>query len=160
MENKDEVIEILNDLIMINNDRIAGYEKVYDETKEIETDLRALFRSLADDSKAHIERLTEKVTELGGEPASGTMASGKLYRIWMDIRAVFTFDNRLAVLSNAEGGEDAAQKAYDEALKSDILPEDVRDLISSQKIALLAAHDNIKKQISEQKDVERYPLTS
>ena len=33
MENKQEVIGILNDLILINNDRIAGYEKAIDELR-------------------------------------------------------------------------------------------------------------------------------
>ena len=44
METNSEIIETLNDLILINNDRVAGYEKAYDETKEVASDLRALFK--------------------------------------------------------------------------------------------------------------------
>ena len=33
MENSKETIDTLNDLILINNDRIAGYEKAIDELK-------------------------------------------------------------------------------------------------------------------------------
>lgn len=155
-----EVSEILNDLILINNDRIAGYEKAYDETNEIESDLRALFRSLADDSRGHVANLKAKVIELGDEPATGTMISGKLYRVWMDIRSAFSTDNRMAVLENAEGGEDAAKKAYEEALKSESLPADIRELILNQQSNLLAKHDMIKKERDRQRDVSKYPLTT
>jgi hypothetical protein len=33
MENTKDTIETLNDLVLINNDRIAGYEKALDELK-------------------------------------------------------------------------------------------------------------------------------
>ena len=160
METNPEVIETLNDLILINNDRIAGYEKAYDETKEVESDLRALFKKFADESRANVADLTQEVTRFGGDPATGTMLSGKLYRVWMDVRAVFSTDNRMAVLQNAEAGEDAAQKAYEEALKSETLPADIREMISNQKISLKGAHDNIKRQRDQQRDVSQYPLTT
>ncbi|ACT92371.1 PA2169 family four-helix-bundle protein [Dyadobacter fermentans] len=160
MAQNSETIEILNDLILINNDRIAGYEKAEAETQELENDLRAMFRNLADQSRAHVLDLTSHVTHLGGEPATGTMLSGKLYRIWMDIRATFTSDNRRAVLENAEMGEDAAKKAYDEALQSEELPADVRQLILSQYTSIQSAHDTIKTERDRQRDVSKYPLTT
>jgi len=160
METSSEVIEILNDLVLINNDRTAGYEKAYAETKEVETDLRAMFLKMGNDSKEFAFELGVEVKKLGGEPETGTMLSGKLYRAWMDIRSTFTTDNRLAVLQNSELGEDAAQKAYEEALKSEELPADIRQLIMSQKTSLKSAHDTIKRQRDEQKEVGNYPLTS
>jgi len=160
MENNSEVVEVLNDLILINNDRIAGYEKTYDETKDIETDLKALFQKLAGDSREYVTQLSGEVQKLGGEPADGTMLSGKLYRVWMDVRAVFSTDNRRAVLENAESGEDAAQKAYAEALENEDLPADIRQLILSQKTALKSSHDMIKKFRDQQKEVLNFPLTS
>ena len=160
MERNSEVIETLNDLILINNDRIAGYEKSYDETNNIETDLKALFQKYISDSRQYIAELTEEVVKLGGEPADGTLFSGKLYRVWMDIRATFSSDNRKAVLENSESGEDAAQKAYAEALKDEELPADLKQLTLSQKTTLKEAHDNIKKQRDQQRDVSNYPLTT
>ena len=160
MERNSEVIETLNDLILINNDRIAGYEKSYEETNDIETDLKALFQKYISDSRQYIAELTEEVVKLGGEPADGTLFSGKLYRVWMDIRATFSSDNRKAVLENSESGEDAAQRAYAEALKDEELPADLKQLILSQKTTLKEAHDNIKKQRDQQRDVSNYPLTT
>jgi uncharacterized protein (TIGR02284 family) len=158
MAQNSETIEILNDLILINNDRIAGYEKARDEANELESDLRSLFNKLADESRQHVLDLKAHVSRLGGEPATGTMLSGKLYRVWMDVRATFTSDNRRAVLENAEMGEDAAKKAYEEALRSDDLSADVRQLILSQQTAILAAHDSIKLERDRQRDVSKYPF--
>ena len=160
MASNSEVVETLNDLILINNDRIAGYEKAYEETKEIESDLRALFKKMASDSREHVLELTGEVVKLGGEPADGTMFSGKLYRVWMDIKTTFTTDNRRAVLENSESGEDAAQRAYEEALKNEELPADVRQIILAQKTSLKASHDIIRRQRDEQREVPKYPLTT
>ncbi|MGG7665016.1 PA2169 family four-helix-bundle protein [Dyadobacter sp. BHUBP1] len=160
MVENSETIEILNDLVLINNDRIAGYEKAEAEAGELENDLRAMFHKLAEESRANALDLKSNVTRVGGEPATGTMLSGKLYRVWMDIRATFTADNRRAVLENAEMGEDAAKKAYEEALKSDDLPADVRQLILSQYTAIQAAHEAIKAERDRQRDVSKYPLTT
>ena len=45
-----------------------------------------------------------------------------------------------------EFGEDAAQKAYEMALSSDVqLPAETYSLISSQKSALKSSHDQIKR---------------
>ena len=52
MTTSQETVEILNDLIEINNDRIVGYEKAIKELKQDEdTDLRGLFLSMIDESR-------------------------------------------------------------------------------------------------------------
>ena len=43
MENHMATIETLNDLVQINNDRIAGYEKALKEIDEENADLKSLF---------------------------------------------------------------------------------------------------------------------
>ena len=42
MQHNEELMEVLNDLVRINNDRIEGYEKAISETKDIDADLRTL----------------------------------------------------------------------------------------------------------------------
>ena len=115
----DKLVEVLNDLVEINNDRIVGYEKAADETKSVDVDLQAIFHKMADESRKYKSELVEEVTRLGGEPSTGTTNSGKLYRVWMDAKAIFTGKDRQAILENCEFGEDAAQKAYKLALASD-----------------------------------------
>ena len=139
------IIETLNDLILINNDRIVGYEKAYDETDTADTDLRSVYNSLANHSRDNVQELSSEVTALVGEPATGTMVSGKLYRVWMDVRAAFSSDGRKTSLESSEFGEDAAQKAYNSALESDELTPELRALITRQKATLKSGHDTIKR---------------
>ncbi|MEO8584079.1 MAG: PA2169 family four-helix-bundle protein [Flavitalea sp.] len=146
MATNDNLVEVLNDLIRINNDRVVGYEKAADEARNIDVDLRAVFSRMADESRQYAAELTQEVVKHGGEPATGTTNSGKIYRVWMDVKATFTGNDRHAILENCEFGEDAAQKAYDSALKSDAeISADVRQLITNQKSSLKTSHDVIKK---------------
>ena len=146
MQQNKETIEVLNDLIRINNDRINGYRKASEDARNIDVDLRAIFNRMSDESQQYVAELTAQVGKLGGEPATGTTVSGKIYRAWMDVKATFTGKDRHALLESCEYGEDAAQKAYEEALASDApLPTGVRQLIADQKSALRTSHDLIKQ---------------
>ncbi len=147
MTTNDKLVEELNDLIEINNDRINGYEKAAEETKDRDVDLQAIFHKMADESRTYKAELTEEVRRLGGDPeGSSTTNSGKLYRVWMDVKAIFTGKDRQAILENCEFGEDAAQKAYNMALASDAeMSAETRNLITEQQSKLKTSHDLIKK---------------
>ena len=146
MEKNTELIEVLNDLIQINNDRLTGYEKASKELSAADVDLKAIFSQMSAQSRKYTTELSAEVGRLGGEPSTSTTASGKIYRAWMDVKAVFTGKDRHAVLESCEYGEDAAQKAYDEALKSDTgIDTNIRQMIANQKSELRTSHDTIKK---------------
>ncbi|PWJ58324.1 uncharacterized protein (TIGR02284 family) [Dyadobacter jejuensis] len=155
METTNEnLIEVLNDLIRINNDRTEGYLKAIDELDNIDVDLKTVFEKMAADSRDYKQELSREVVALGGEVATGTTNMGKIYRVWMDVKATFTGTDREAVLNSCEYGEDAAQEAYEEALKSDTpLPVDLRHLIGRQKASLLEAHNLIKNYRDLQEDI-------
>ncbi|RYY99475.1 MAG: PA2169 family four-helix-bundle protein [Chitinophagaceae bacterium] len=146
MPNNEKITGILNDLIRINHDRIVGYEKAIDELKDETEDLRPLFVRYAQESRQYAQELTTEVSRLGGEATDGTTNSGKIYRVWMDLKAVVTGHDRKTVLENCEFGEDAAQKAYDMALNTDEqLEPSLRDLVVRQKTQLRIAHDEVKQ---------------
>src|SRR6266498_4450495 len=145
MERNERTAEVLNDLIRINNDRVEGYEKAVKETAESDVDLRNIFNRMAQESRTYSRELTDQVQRLGGEPASGTTASGKIYRTWMDIKSGFSRSERKSVLEECEFGEDAAQKAYEKALAPDNdLTPDVQTLVQKEKNSLKSSHDTIK----------------
>ena len=106
MATNDNLVGVLNDLIRINNDRIEGYHRANNEARDIDADLRAIFTRMADESRQYASELTQEVVKLGGEPATGTTASGKIYRAWMDVKATFTGHDRESVLASCEFGED------------------------------------------------------
>jgi uncharacterized protein (TIGR02284 family) len=144
MQNTKETIEVLNDLIQINNDRITGYEKAIKETKAEDEDLKILFATMIAESHRNKIALATEIQTMGAEVENGTTTSGKIYRAWMDVKAVFTGHDRHTVLANCEAGEDAAKKAYRTALEHEALPAYIRELLVQQEGALLASHDEIK----------------
>ena len=144
MQNTKETIEVLNDLIQINNDRITGYEKAIRETKAEDEDLKILFATMIAESHRNKIALATEVQTMGAEVENGTTTSGKIYRAWMDVKAVFTGHDRHTVLANCEAGEDAAKKAYRTALEHEALPAYIRELLVQQEGTLRAAHDEIK----------------
>ena len=143
METKERT-EVLNDLILINNDRIKGYEKAKEELKDGNEDLKVLFTNMIAESHKLKLALATEVAASGEDIEEGTTNSGKIYRAWMDVKAAFTGNDRKTVLENCEFGEDAAQKAYQMALQEEDLPGHIHSLISEQKAVLKASHDKIK----------------
>lgn len=144
METRTVNAEILNDLIEINNDRVAGYEKAIEELSVEDADLKTLFVKMIRESHRHKMALATEVQALGEDVETGTTNSGKIYRAWMDVKAVFTGQNRKTILNNCEFGEDAAQKAYKMALEEEGLSSNLRDLIAEQKAELKTSHDEIR----------------
>lgn len=145
MENEN-LAGLLNDLVRINNDRIAGYQKATEELKPEDADLKVLFERYIKESTQYAAQLSAEVAQIGGTPVTGTTASGKVYRVWMDLKATLAGKGRKAVLENCIHGEDAAQKAYDMALNSNTeLNPTLREMIVNQKATLRKSHDEIKR---------------
>src|SRR6185295_11239277 len=115
MKSSKEIIEVLNDLIKINNDRIEGYDKAIENAKTIDIGLQTIFSKMKSESIKYTAELHNRILQLGGEPTDNTTVSGKLYRAWMDVKATFTGKDRKSLLEACEYGEDAAQKAYKDA---------------------------------------------
>jgi uncharacterized protein (TIGR02284 family) len=140
----EKSIDVLNDLITINNDRIEGYETALEETEE--DDLKTLFTRFISTSHKCKEELIMEVTKLGGEPAEGTLVSGKFFRVWMDVKAALTGKDREAILNSCEYGEDKAQETYNEALNDDskYLNSEQQTMVNNQRMLLRADHDHVK----------------
>jgi uncharacterized protein (TIGR02284 family) len=155
MQTHEKLAEVLNDLIEINHDRVKGYTKAAAEANDEDADLKVLFTNMAGESKKYAAELKAQVNQLGADPATDTTIRGKIYRVWMDVKATFTGSNRQALLESCEFGEEAAQKAYTDALSSDVeINAAIRQLITAQQAALKSAHSLIKKQIDMQKAVK------
>ena len=144
--NNEKSIDVLNNLIEINNDRIEGYETASKETEEY--DLKALFSKLSETSETCRAALSEEVERLGGTPEEGTRSTGKFFRVWMDVKAALTGKDRKAILSSCEYGEDVAVKAYENALK-----DHADDLASAQQAMLRKQHGLIKSDHDEVKNL-------
>jgi uncharacterized protein (TIGR02284 family) len=144
MSANKELISVMNDLIRINRDRTAGYMKAVEELKATDIDLKTMFTNMANHSSQFTTELTAEVAKLGGKPADDTTQSGKIYRVWMDLKS--TVSDRKSILDLCEFGEDAALKAYNAALASDAeIPAEIRQIITSQRSNIQTAHDVVKR---------------
>ena len=144
MKTQDDIIQVLNDLLKINNDRVEGYEKASEEVFEF--DLKTIFRGMSDESRKNAATLTSEVIRLGGAAdINQTTTSGKIYRVWMDVKSSLAGNDRHSTLGLCEYGEDAAQAAYKEALRHTELTAPLRELILDQQISLKGSYDTIKR---------------
>jgi len=143
MEN-EKSIELLNSLIEINNDRMEGYDTASKETEEV--DLKVLFSEFKEVSRLCKEELGSEVRKLGGEPTEGTKTTGKLFRIWMDVKAAFTGKDRKNILNSCEYGEDAAVNTYKDVLKNNVekLTAEQHKMVNEQFKLIKADHNKIR----------------
>jgi uncharacterized protein (TIGR02284 family) len=144
MESNKETIETLNDLVLINNDRILGYEDALKEIAEDDEDLRPIFLELIDQSHAFKVQLGTEIEVLGKDIEQGTSTSGKLHRAWLNLKATFSRHSEKSILEECEFGEDAIKKAYESALEEEGIPNYIKDILRDQQDELLDAHDEIK----------------
>jgi len=144
MATTSKTIEVLNDLIEINNDRIAGFEKSIADLDDNHAELKSLFQEYATQSRKNSQELTALVASHAGEVETGKSVSGTIHRAWIDVKAAFGGSDAASILSEAERGEDAIKKAYKDAITEGELSADVSSTVSTQAQEQVAAHDKIK----------------
>ena len=145
METTEKTIDVLNDLVKINNDRVAGFEKASENLDEDGRGLRPVFNKLAGESRDNAAALAEKARHFNGEAEEGTSISGSLHRAWLEVKSTFTGNDLESILDECERGEDAIKAAYRSALDdANELPYEVVQLITNQQQGILSGHDLIK----------------
>jgi uncharacterized protein (TIGR02284 family) len=137
----EKVVATLEKLVDFLRDSHQGFTElgnhIKDESARLffmkETQARANF---AGELENELHRLGVKDVKQSG------MISGKVHRAWGELKANLGGGDH-ALLATAEQGEDAAKKAYAEALEEH-LPADVRDLLTTQQAHIQASHDHVK----------------
>ena len=135
---------VLNELIELNNDRIAGFEKVLSDIDDANVDLKELFQEYATQSRRFSQELTAIVAARAGEPETGNSVAGTLHRAWIDVKALFGGSDRESILSEAERGEDAIKKAYQTAITEGGLTGEALEKVTDQSRSIQKAHDTVK----------------
>ncbi len=135
---------LLNELIELNNDRIAGFEKVLADIDDENVDLKEIFQEFSTQSRRFSQELTTIVAASAGEPETGNSVSGALHRAWIDVKALFGGSDRVSILSEAERGEDAIKKAYHTVIEQGRLTGETLDTVTNQAKSIGKAHDTIK----------------
>lgn len=136
--------DLLNELIELNNDRVAGFEKALADIDDSNIDLKDLFQEYAAQSRRFSQELTAVVAARAGEPETGNSVAGTLHRAWIDVKALFGGTDRESILAEAERGEDAIKKAYRDALAEGGLSGEALEKVTAQSTSIQKAHDTIK----------------
>jgi uncharacterized protein (TIGR02284 family) len=137
----NEVISTLNNLIETCKDGQDGF-KVAAEGVE-RSDLKSTFYDLGQQRAQFAGELQSLVREMGGDPETLGSISASLHRGWINIKSAVTGKDEAAILNEAERGEDAAKKAYSDALVQ-TLPANVNTVVQTQAKAVIAAHDRVR----------------
>lgn len=141
----EKTIEAFNSLIVINNDRIEGYKTAEAEAQE--TDLKMLFSDMRQTSVDCRKELVAEVTRLGGTPDEGTRVTGKFFRVWMDVKAALTGNDRNAILNSCEYGEDVMLGTYKKVLiqEHQVTNSKEQDMLNKHYSLLKSDHDKVKR---------------
>ncbi|WP_420465292.1 PA2169 family four-helix-bundle protein [Panacagrimonas sp.] len=137
---RDEAVNVLSTLIHVSEDGRKGFTEAADKVDD--ANLKVLLSERAQECGNAVRELTQCVRTLGGQAPEGGTVTGALHRGWVKMRASVT-DARLAVLEEAERGEDYAKAAYAKAVKS-ALPPEARTLVERQQQGVLRNHDRIR----------------
>ncbi|MFD2570149.1 PA2169 family four-helix-bundle protein [Spirosoma soli] len=145
MIKNEEIVDDLNDLVKINNDRIQGYEKAVEDNEDPQLD--DLFRHYVIQSQNFRSQLADHIVRIDGSgvtDATSTDVSSKIHRAWIDIKAAITGKDRDTVLSSVEFGENVAVEAYQNAIEKDHIPAYIKEDLQKQLVELKAAYEKVK----------------
>jgi uncharacterized protein (TIGR02284 family) len=135
------VTGVLNELIELCRDGEQGFRTaaagIGDPT------LRRLFESYAGQRASFARELQAEVARRGDEPARSGDAPGALHRGWMKVREAASGNDEAAILAECERGEDAAVRAYRQAVAQPI-PGASADLVERQYVQVKDAHDHVR----------------
>lgn len=141
-DTNDKLRGTLNHLISIANDGKYGYENAAEDVKDVT--LKQMFQQYSSERAMYAEDLKREVASLGDSPDEGGGPLGALHRTWMDIKSAVTSGNREAILKTCITGEEAAVKAYTEALNDENITDNLKQMVSEQLSGVQAALNSIR----------------
>lgn len=137
----NEVIATLNGLIEICRDGQQGFMEAAENLGD--TEVKTLFYKFSQERAGYVGDLQALVQTLGDEPENSGSFSGAIHRGWLNLKAAITGNDKAGILVEAERGEDAAKRAYENALEMK-LPAHIRDSLQAQYAGIQEAHDKVK----------------
>jgi uncharacterized protein (TIGR02284 family) len=143
----DAVVMALKNLSEINHVGAEGYNTAADNIKNSE--YSAMFRGFSSQRATFELELNQHIQRMGGttnNSSPGEMlenAAGALHRGWINLKSMVTGGGIEAMLDECERGDEAAVKAYQEALEV-ALPQDVAEVVRQQYHSVQEAYTRVK----------------
>lgn len=137
----DDQIDTLNSLLKTTIDSVNGYRNSADELDSEK--LREAFRQNASDREQVVQKLSDEVRKLGGDPADSGSAMGQAHHVWEDIKGAISGHDEQAVVNQTESAEDYLKKQYQDALGK--LDGEPRQVVEQCYQQVLQGHDQISR---------------
>jgi uncharacterized protein (TIGR02284 family) len=137
----DDIRSTLNGLIETLKDGEEGFRNSAEKLKD--PTLASDFRGFANQRARFASELQAEVSRIGGSPETSGSTAGAIHRGWIDLKAALSGHTDLAILEEAERGEDSAVKNYRDALSKDV-PSDIRSVIEGQYRDVLTTHNTVR----------------
>jgi uncharacterized protein (TIGR02284 family) len=138
----DGEYSLVKSVVQVLHDGEKGFEDIGEHLKNPE--LKAFFLEESRHRGTFAAELEAELALASGDTKDiGGTATGAIHRTWGDLKASLGGGDH-TLLETAEQGEDAAKKAYREALEGDIPSPAVRTLLIKQQTHIQASHDKVK----------------
>ena len=129
---------LVKTVIQVLNDGARGFADIGEHLKSPE--LKSFF---IQEGQKRSEFARELQAATGVSEDVGGTAAGSVHRVWADFKANLGGGDH-TLLETAEQGEDAAKKAYKEAVEDTTTDSNVRSVLLKQQPHIQASHDKVK----------------
>lgn len=144
MEN-NKTLDTLNDLLQIINDRIEGFKNIDSKMIESYSGLKEEYDHKIIESYNMRTELTTLIEKKGGDPNNTTTIEGGLHRAWLDFKNSLSFDQDEITIETVLSGENAAIKAFENALESGDLCSESSKVVQDQLQELKSSYDKFSR---------------
>ena len=104
---------IIDDLIQVNNDRVAGYLKAAEQLDDPR--LKNLLTAKVVQSRLFIYQLRQRTNTAGYSNEQNSRSSGHIYNTWKNLNPTFGCSDSKASLESFEYGEDGNHSRADKS---------------------------------------------
>lgn len=126
-----QIVDTLKQLTQFVNDLQITYEQATKETQD--PLLQRLYRLLLSQRVEFATELNQIIQSHHGQAETGTSELGLLFRQWLDFKADYTTEKERTLIDLNLYGERWVQKAYQEALEKQGLPQPLRQILERQR---------------------------
>jgi len=147
-EDRKHAIGTLKGLVEICKDGQEGFKEAAENISNSE--YKVVFQNYAQQRGMFASELESEIKRLGGDDDTSNLegmwndVAGAAHRTWLNLKSAITSGDAKAILNECETGEDAAVRAYENALDDREVPIEVSSLIRNQYAAVKEAHDRIR----------------
>ena len=132
---------ILNDLLEVTRDSVAGYIEAAEDASNSE--FQQIFRQRAEDRQHIVKHFEEKIRSLGGTPDKKGSLLAAAHRVFLNLREKVSSGDD-ALVAEVERGEDFIKSKYEAALKDGQLSPLVRDDVRTAFGSVWSGHEEAR----------------